>query len=108
MTKFSYPRGKTLKIQSCFFLTTVSFINSEDGTICLYDSRSSTQPVGTISRQIEVSDVRYHPLTGTLFISTDEVGRVLLHDARMAFENDRPGDGKMGTVLTVSAICMRS
>ena len=40
-------------------------------------------------------------MTGTLFISADELGRVLLHDVRMAFENGRLGLGQMGVVLTV-------
>ena len=75
--------------------------HSEDGTICLYDARSGSRPSGTISRRIEVADARYHPMTGTLFISADELGRVLLHDVRMAFENGRLGLGQMGVVLTV-------
>jgi hypothetical protein len=59
-------------------------------------------PVGKIRRRNIACDVKYHPQTGTLFLSVDEIGRVLLHDARMAFKSGGSQDGKMGAVLTVS------
>lgn len=75
----------------------VPLSRSEDGSILQFDLRTGGV-TGCLNEASEFNSVAYHPLTPENFASSDAQGRLLLHDARMAFSD---GGGLASEVAVV-------
>lgn len=69
-----------------------------------FDTRTEGRAVGVLVERTEMNDVAYHPLQPTQFATADGDGRVLLHDARMAWGSN---EVKMGSEVAVLRVCAK-
>lgn len=60
--------------------------------------------MGILAERTEMNDVAYHPLQPTQFATADGDGRLLLHDARMAFSDDAM-QGQLASEVAVLHYC---
>ncbi|KAI5479480.1 hypothetical protein MNV49_003422 [Pseudohyphozyma bogoriensis] len=80
-------RGARSNLFTIAFSSDNTKIFSEDGLIGSYDIRSPEKEQ-TLLAGTEFNDMAYNPRTPEVFAAADARGRVLLHDARMAFSED--------------------
>ena len=66
-------------------------LTRHDGTIMSYDSRVQGGVVGVLPERAEFNDLAWHPTMTESFLSADERGGVLLHDARVCFQESSRG-----------------
>jgi hypothetical protein len=59
--------------------------------------------VGILAQMCEIQDVAYNPIRHEHFVTADSQGRVLLHDARTAWQG-RPSEPGAGTLLSDVAV----